>query len=234
MPVSELLVGAAMAVWLGILTSISPCPLATNIAAISYVGRRVGSARMVLFSGLLYTIGRTAAYILVALAVVKGILSIPGVSNFLQHYMNLILGPVCLVLGFLLLDIVKFGFSGNGIGQGFQKRVETMGIWGAGFLGFLFAMAFCPTSAGLFFGGLLPLALKNNGSIIMPGLYGIGTALPVIVFAFLIAFSTRFVGRVFNALTIIDLWSRRVTAVLFLFIGTYLVLKHWFNIYWGF
>ena len=233
-PMNQIFLDVGLALWLGILTSISPCPLATNIAAISYVGRRVGSPRMVLLSGLLYTIGRTLAYVLVAIVVVKGILSIPGVSNFLQHYMSRIIGPVCIVLGFLLLDIVHLNIGNSGFGQGFQKRAEKMGIAGAGFLGFLFAMAFCPTSAGLFFGGLMPLALKSNGTIIMPALYGIGTALPVIVFAVVIAYATQAVGRIFNILTVIDKCARKITAILFLLIGVYLILTNWFNIYLGF
>jgi cytochrome c-type biogenesis protein len=223
-----------MALWLGILTSISPCPLATNIAAISYVGRRVGNAKMVLLSGLLYTIGRTVAYVLVGILVVKGLLSIPGVSNFLQHYMSRITGPVCIVVGLLLLDIVKFSFGGGGVSERLQKRVDAMGIWGAGLLGLLFALAFCPTSAGLFFGGLVPIAVRTGSTVTMPALYGIGTALPVIVFAVVIAFATQAVGRIFNVLTVVDKWARKITAVLFLLVGLYLILTQWFGLYLGF
>jgi cytochrome c-type biogenesis protein len=221
-----------MAIWLGILTSISPCPLTTNIAAISYVGRRVDKTRWVLLAGLLYTLGRSLAYCVVAILVTKGLLSIPGVSNFLQMYMNLFIGPVMLVVGLLLLDIWKFSFKG-GMGNGFQSRIDKMGIWGAGVLGILFALAFCPVSAGLFFGGLIPLAIKGN-SVLLSSLYGIGTALPVIGFAFLLAFAAHLVGAVFKKLTVIEIWVRRITAVVMILVGVYLVLKHNFGIYLGF
>jgi cytochrome c-type biogenesis protein len=225
-------VDAGMALWLGILTSISPCPLTTNIAAISYVGRRVDKTRWVLLAGLLYTLGRSLAYCVVAILVTKGLLSIPGVSNFLQRYMNLFIGPVMLVVGLLLLDIWKFSFKG-GMGNGFQSRIDKMGIWGAGVLGILFALAFCPVSAGLFFGGLIPLAIKGN-SVLLSSLYGIGTALPVIGFAFLLAFAAHLVGAVFKKLTVIEIWVRRITAVVMILVGVYLVLKHNFGIYLGF
>ena len=169
------------AVWLGILTSISPCPLATNIAAISYVGRKVDRTRRVLLGGMLYMLGRVLAYVAVALIVTRSLEIIPGISLFLQKYMNLVLGPLLLALGILLLDIIKIRFGGIGVGAGLQNRIDKMGIWGAVLLGIVFALAFCPVSAGLFFGGLIPLAVKGN-AVLLSFLYGAGTALPVIAF----------------------------------------------------
>jgi cytochrome c biogenesis protein CcdA len=221
--------GAAL--WLGILTSISPCPLATNIAAISYVGRRVEKTRWVLLAGLLYTLGRSIAYVAVAVIVTKGLLSIPGVSNFLQKYMNLFIGPVMLVVGLLLLDIWKFSFGG-GMGSGLQARVDRMGVWGAGLLGILFALAFCPVSAGLFFGGLIPLAIKGN-TVLLSSLYGIGTALPVIGFSLLLAYAAHWVGVAFKKLTAIEIWVRRITAAVMILVGILLILKHNFGLYFG-
>ena len=228
MPMNDILIGIGTALWLGILTSISPCPLTTNIAAISYVGRRTGEPKLVLFSGLLYAAGRMTAYILVDAAVVKGILSIPGASNFLQQYMNKLTGPACVVLGVLLLDIIKFDFGSGGAGPNLQKKVDSLGIWGGGLIGFLFALAFCPTSAGLFFGGLIPIAVKSNSVAIVPAVYGFGTAIPVIIFAVAIAFTFNAVGRIFKVLKIIDFWARKTTAVIFLLAGVYLIINHWF------
>ncbi|OGJ96319.1 MAG: hypothetical protein A2487_00645 [Candidatus Raymondbacteria bacterium RifOxyC12_full_50_8] len=148
--------------------------------------------------------------------------------------MSKIIGPVCLAVGVLLLDLFRFGFGGKGMTQGLQARIDNTGVWGAGILGVLFAMAFCPTSAGLFFGGLIPLAIKNNSALVMPVLYGVGTALPVIGFSLLLAFGAHLVGSVFNKLTIIELWVRRVTAVLFILVGVYLVLTNNFGLYFGF
>jgi cytochrome c-type biogenesis protein len=222
------------ALWLGVLTSISPCPLSTNIAAISYVSRRVGRTRSVLFSGLLYTAGRSFAYLAVAILVTKGLLSVPGVSMFLQRYMNLIIGPVALVVGVLLLDIFKFAPGRGGIGKPMQNRIDKTGIWGAGLLGILFALAFCPISAGLFFGGLVPLALKDQSTILLPVLYGTGTALPVVAFSLLLAFGAHLVGGVFNKMVLIEFWVRRATAVIMILVGIMLILKHFFGVYTGF
>lgn len=232
MPVNEAFLGMGAALWLGILTSISPCPLATNIAAISYVGRRVEKTRWVLLAGLLYTLGRSLAYLVVAIIVTKSLLSIPGVSNFLQRYMNLLVGPIMLAVGLLLLDIWKFSLNGGGMGKKLQARIDSMGIWGAGLLGILFALAFCPVSAGLFFGGLIPLAIKGN-TVLLPSLYGIGTALPVIGFSLLLAFAAHWVGAAFNKLTIVEIWVRRITAGVIILVGIVLVLKHNFGLYFG-
>ena len=113
-----------------------------------------------------------------------------------------------------------------------QNRVDKMGVWGAGLLGMVFALAFCPVSAGLFFGGLVPLAIKGN-AVLLSTLYGIGTALPVIGFALLLAFAAHWVGAAFNKLTVIDVWVRRVTAAVLIIIGLYLILKHNFGISLG-
>ncbi|MCU0609436.1 MAG: aromatic aminobenezylarsenical efflux permease ArsG family transporter [Chitinispirillaceae bacterium] len=222
-------VSVGAAIWLGILTSISPCPLATNIAAISYVGRKVDKTRWVLFAGLLYTLGRAIAYAGVAVAVTRSMQLIPGISNFLQKYMNLAIGPLLILVGILLLDVFRISFGGGMTGS-LQKRVDTMGVWGALLLGIVFALAFCPVSAGLFFGGLIPLALQGN-AVMLASLYAIGTALPVILFALLLAFAANRVGAAFNKLTVIEIWVRRITAVIMMLIGIVLVLKHNFGIY---
>jgi cytochrome c biogenesis protein CcdA len=139
--------------------------------------------------------------------------------------MNLFIGPIMLVVGLLLLDIWKFSFNGGGMGNGLQKRIDSMGIWGAGVLGMIFALAFCPVSAGLFFGGLIPLAIKGN-AVLLSCLYGIGTALPVIGFALLLAFAAHWVGIAFKKLTAVEIWVRRVTAIVMVIIGIYLILRH--------
>lgn len=224
----SILIDIGTALWLGILTSISPCPLATNIAAISYVSRKVEKTRLVLFAGLLYTLGRTLAYLGVALLVSRSLQMIPGVSMFLQKYMNLFIGPLLVVVGILLLGIFNVSFGG-GMNGDLQKRVDRLGLWGSGLLGFVFALAFCPVSAGLFFGALIPLAVKGN-SALMSSLYGIGTALPVIAFALILAFAANFIGTAFKKLTVIEIWVRRITAVIMLLAGIYLILQHNFGL----
>jgi cytochrome c biogenesis protein CcdA len=220
----------ATAVWLGILTSISPCPLATNIAAISFIGKRVGSTRYVLFSGLFYTLGRVMTYLILGIFITKGILSIPGASFFLQKYMNRLLGPILIIAGMFLLGLIQVNMSGILAGDTAQRYAEKGGIWGAGLLGILFAVAFCPVSAALFFGSLIPLSLKYGSSFALPLLYGIGTGLPVIMFAILLAVGARSIGKAFNKLTRIEWWARRITGGIFILVGIHYSLTYIFGI----
>lgn len=217
------------AAWLGILTSISPCPLATNVAAISFIGKRLSSTRHVILSSASYIVGRTLAYLAVAAIVVAGVLSIPGVSQFLQKYMNRLLGPVLILAGVFLLEWVRFVLPGLHVGSGLQAKAERGGLWGPLLLGIVFALTFCPVSAALFFGSLIPLSVQHSSPILMPAVYGIGTALPVAVFAILIALGAQQVGRAFDRLMQFEKWARRVTGVIFLLAGLYLILSYWFG-----
>lgn len=224
------LVAIASAFWLGVLTSISPCPLATNIAAISFIGRRVGSPRRVFLSGLLYALGRTLSYLILGVLLVASVLSVPELSMFLQRYMNKLLGPLLIVVGMFLLDLISFSLPGSGVSQSMQKRLDALGLWGALPLGMLFALTFCPVSAALYFGSLIPLSVKAQSSVLLPSVYGVGTALPALVFAVLVAVSARSVGQAFNALSKIEWWARRITGVLFLGIGVYYSLEFIFGV----
>ncbi len=223
-------VAISTAIWLGILTSISPCPLATNIAAIGYIGRQVGSPRKVLIAGLLYTFGRMLTYLTLGMLIVAGLLSIPELAMFLQQNMNKILGPILIIVGLVLLDLISITFPGGGLGSSLQGKVESMGVWGAGLLGLLFALSFCPISAALFFGSLIPLALDHQSSVIVPTIYGIGTALPVVAFAVLIALGVRWVGAAFNKISVFERWARKLTAVAFILIGVYYSMIYIFGV----
>jgi cytochrome c biogenesis protein CcdA len=142
--------------------------------------------------------------------------------------MNLVIGPLLVVVGVLLLGIFNIQFWWR-MGTGLQGKVDKLGIWGAGLLGIVFALAFCPVSAGLFFGALIPLAVKSS-SILMSTLYGIGTAVPVIGFSLLLAFAAHHIGTAFKKLTVIELWVRRLTAVVMIGIGIYLIVRHNFGL----
>jgi cytochrome c-type biogenesis protein len=218
------------ALWLGILTSISPCPLASNIAAISFIGRRGGQTRQVLLSGLLYTIGRTVAYQGLSIVIVAGLLATGDVARFLQRYLNQILGPVLILVGMVLLGLLGFRFSLNLAGQGVQQRASKGGVLWSLLLGMLFALSFCPVSAGLFFGGLIPLAAASDSHVLLPLLFGVGTALPVIAFAFLIAFGSQYVGRAFHRLTQVERWVRVSTGTALVAAGIYYCLAHIYGI----
>ena len=224
------LVVLGTAFWLGLLTSISPCPLATNVAAISFLSRGVGHVRRVLVSGLLYTLGRTVAYVglgIVILYVLHGSESATGVvSRFLQKYLNLALGPILILVGMVLLDMLGFSASLNLAGQGMQERASKGGVWWALVLGFLFALSFCPVSASLFFGGLIGLSTVHWSPVLLPTLFGVGTAVPVIVFALLMAFASQYVAKAFHRLTQVERWVRVITGVIFVVAGVFYALTH--------
>jgi cytochrome c-type biogenesis protein len=205
-------VAVGTALWLGILTSISPCPLSTNIVAVSYVGQRVGSGRAVLMSGALYTTGRSLVYLALGAASVWSLMSLVSVSSFLQGTFSRLLGPLLIALGLLLLGV-------------FELAVDRAGVWGAGVLGLVFALAFCPVSAGLFFGGLVPLAVERESPLLLPLVYGIGTAMPVAVFAVLLAAGVGWLGKALDRVQEFEIWARRVTAVVFLGVGVYETLR---------
>jgi len=219
-----------LALWLGILTSISPCPLVGNIAAVSYIGGRAESFKRVLMMGLLYTIGRMLAYILVAGIAVKGLMSLTGLSFFLQQYLNKLLGPVLILSGMFMLEMIAINIPATGIIERLQSRIVKTGAFGALLLGALFALAFCPVSAALFFGSLLPLAFSGESAVLLPVLYGIGTALPVLLFAVMIAFGLKTVGLAFEKLSTIDRYARRLTGGALIAIGVYFSLKYIFGI----
>lgn len=228
---NSLLIAAGSAFWLGILTSISPCPLATNIVAVSFIGRQVGSTGRAFFSGLLYTLGRMLTYIGMGVIVVAGMISIPAVANFLQDYMDKILGPLLVLAGLLLLGSFSVKLPGMGGGDRTRHIVERGGVWGAIPLGIIFALSLCPVSAALFFGSLIPLALQHKSYLLLPGLYGVGTGLPVIVFGLVIAFGAGSVGKLFNRVTAIEKWVRRLTAATFIVIGLHYILRYNFGLY---
>lgn len=223
----EFAIAATTALWLGILTSISPCPLATNIAAISYIGGGVENTRRVILAGLLYTLGRMLAYLALALVLVNTMLSVPQVSMFLQKYMHVLLGPLLIVVAMFLLGLIEINVGGGGVSEGLKRRVDALGVWGALLLGIVFALAFCPTSAALFFGNVMA-SLGAGSNVALPLLYGIGTALPVIVFALLIALGSKKLGQAFGAVSKVERWARGVTGAIMLLIGMYMTIRYVF------
>ena len=140
------------ALWFGILTSISPCPLAANIAAVSFLSKKINHPRMILWSGLAYTLGRMTAYVVLGVIIISSLAGVPAVANFLQKYMNRILGPILILVGLFLLDILKLNFSGFSLSGEKQNKLAELGVLGSFVLGAIFALSFCPISAALFFG----------------------------------------------------------------------------------
>lgn len=214
------------ALWFGILTSISPCPLATNIAAISFVSRHTGRLHSVLLAGLLYALGRTLAYLVLGALIMGGLLASGEIALFLQRYLNQALGPVLILVGMLLLGLLRSTASVNLVGDRLQHRAEKGGWLWPMLLGILFALSFCPVSAGLFFGVLIPLSVSSNSIFVIPLVYGLGTAAPVAVFALLIAFASQKLGKAFDRLTHIERWVRRITGAIFILAGLYYSLLY--------
>ena len=226
----DLLPAIFAAFGLGIYTAVQPCPMATNVAAISYLGRRLDSPRWVLLAGLLYALGRTLAYVVLAVLLVES-LHVSRVSIFLQTRVHQFVGPVLIVLGMFFLNLIHVGWSGPGVGEKMQRRLDALGLWGALPLGVFCALAFCPVSAVCFFGSLFALLSSNDSRIVLPSVYGLGTALPVVAFAVLIALSARAVGKAFNLLNQTVWWVQRTTGVVCLAIGIHFSLKYVFQVF---
>lgn len=209
------------AFWFGVLTSISPCPLATNVAAISFIGRKVNNLRQVLLSGLLYSLGRMAAYVVLAVLILAGLLAAGELALLLQQYLNQALGPALILLGMLLLGWFRSTASLTLVGAGMQARAQRGGPGWSLPLGALFALSFCPVSAGLYFGILIPLSAAHDSSLLLPMVYGLGTAAPVLFFAFLMAFASQRLGAAFDWLTRIERVVRILTGLIFILAGVY-------------
>lgn len=214
------------AFWLGILTSISPCPLATNIAAVSFLSKKITHPGKVFLAGIAYSFGRMMAYAVLGFFIINSLFSVPAIANFLQKYMNNALGFILILTGLFLLGILKIKMPGLSISEKHQGALADSGSFGSFLLGFIFALSFCPVSAGLFFGSLIPLALNNSFGVTLPFIYGIGTGLPVLVFAFAIALGIASLSRWFNWLTKSEIYIRRGTGVIFIIAGIYYIFAY--------
>lgn len=217
----ELLIVMGSALWLGILTSISPCPLATNIAAVSFLSKKIAHPFMVFLSGLAYTLGRMVAYAALGWAIISSLLSVPQVAQFLQKYMVKALGPLLVITGLFLLEVITLKFPGISLSQKQHNKLVESGAPGSFLLGFIFALAFCPVSAALFFGSLIPLALNSKEVTLLPFIYGVGTGIPVLAFAVAIALGVTSMSRWFNKITKLEFYTRRITGVIFILVGFY-------------
>ena len=226
----EIILPLFSALWLGILTSISPCPLVSNIAAVSFIIKKVDRTAYVFSSGMFYTLGRVLGYTVLGVFITYSLLSIPQTSYFLQTYMNKILGPILIIAGLFLLEIFQFVSLGVSVSERVTTRLKNLGMLGSLPLGGLFALSFCPISAALFFGSLIPLCVKHKSGIILPSVYGIGTGLPVLIVAILVAVGIKNIKTIFKKITLFEYWMRRTTGIIFILAGIYYVLTHIFYV----
>ncbi|OIO50355.1 cytochrome C biogenesis protein [bacterium (Candidatus Gribaldobacteria) CG_4_10_14_0_2_um_filter_41_16] len=206
---------------LGVLTSISPCPLATNITAIAYISKEIKTAKYTLLNGIFYTLGRGASYTILAALIYFGLSSFQ-ISIIFQGWGDKILGPVLIIIGLIMFGIIRINFAKGG------EKVEKIKIWlarkgfiGSFLLGMLFALAFCPYSGVLFFGVLIPLVLQSTEGLLLAPIFALGTGLPVILFSFLIAFAVQKLGQVFQIMQKIEKIMRYGVAAIFIGTGVY-------------
>lgn len=209
---------------LGFMTAISPCPLATNISAIGFISRDIENKKRVFVNGLIYTLGRAISYTGLALVIYLGA-SQMNISRLFQGWGEKLLAPLLIIIGLLMLDVLKIKFPG------LSGLTEKIGNEGKGsylstlLLGIVFAMAFCPYSGVLYFAMLIPITVASSNGLYLPIVFAIATGLPVIIFAWLLAYSVGSVGKLYDRLKVFELWFRRFVAVLFIGVGIYYLVR---------
>ncbi|MDD5111520.1 MAG: aromatic aminobenezylarsenical efflux permease ArsG family transporter [Candidatus Altiarchaeota archaeon] len=213
------------AFFIGLMTAISPCPLATNITAVAYISRRMENSRHTLLVGFLYTLGRAFTYAGLASLIVYIGINTREIASFVQSYGEQLLGPLLLAVGLVMLEVVKLDFLGAGNRLGCLKEaLADKGYLGSFLLGVVFALAFCPFSGVLYFGMLIPLALKLKDGFVIPSVFAFATGLPVILTSLLLAKSISKLGVIMNRVQAVEKWVRKAAAVIFILVGAYYTL----------
>jgi cytochrome c biogenesis protein CcdA len=222
--VSDFAAAASGAFWLGVLTAACPCLLTNNIAAMSFIARRIDKPGHVVISALLYALGQVLTFIVLAMVLVQGLLSMPLVSLWLQKNLTQFLGPLLILVGMVLLEMLPLPLPRGKLKQWVQSHGETGGLWGAALMGIIFALSFCPKTAALFFGGLVPLAIEHKSSILLPTLFGAGAAGPLLLFAVLLSLGANRVAKIYKKVEYMERYGRWFTGGLFITIGIYMTL----------
>lgn len=209
---------------LGLMTAISPCPLATNITAVGFISKDIENRNRVFINGLLYTLGRAISYTVLAMIIYFGADQFKF-SGFFQLYGEKFIGPLLIIIGLFMLDIIKIKFPGM---IGLTSKMETKTKWGyfdAILLGMVFALAFCPYSGVLYFGMLIPITVSSASGLYLPMVFALATGIPVIIFAWILAFSVGSIGGVYNKIKNFETGFRRIIAVLFIIVGVYYIFR---------
>lgn len=209
---------------LGLMTAISPCPLATNITAVGFISKDIENRNRVFVNGLLYTLGRAFSYTAIPLVIFLGADQFKF-SGFFQQYGEKLLGPLLIIIGLLMLDIIKMNIPGVGRLTAKMEKKTTWNYFDAILLGMIFALAFCPYSGVLFFGMLVPITITSASGLYLPIVFAFATGIPVIVFAWVLAYAVSGIGSVYNKIKTFELWFRRVVAVLFIGVGIYYLVR---------
>lgn len=210
------------AIVLGLMTAISPCPLATNITAVGFISKDIDNKNRVFINGVIYTLGRAFSYTVLAIILMFSADQF-ALKNFFQVYGEHFIGPLLIIVGLFMLDVVKINFPAF---SGLSEKISQKGgksYWGVFLLGVVFALAFCPYSGVLYFGMLMPLTISSSEGILLPIAFAIATGIPVVLFAWLIAYAISGVGGVYNKLKLFEKWFRKAIAVLFILVGLYYI-----------
>ncbi|MBS4061387.1 MAG: sulfite exporter TauE/SafE family protein [Bacteroidetes bacterium] len=207
---------------LGLMTAVSPCPLATNITAIAFISKDMENKRKVFMNGIIYTIGRAISYTVLGLILYFGA-STFSVAGFFQQWGERLLGPLLLIIGIFMLDLIRINFPGLGkLGEKMEQD-QKRGFWKVLLLGMVFALAFCPYSGLLYFGMLIPITVASPEGLYLPLVFAIATGLPVIVLAWMLAYTVSEVGSFYKKLKTFEVWFRRIVAVVFIIVGIYYI-----------
>jgi cytochrome c-type biogenesis protein len=212
---------------LGLMTAISPCPLATNITAIGFISKDIENRNRVFFNGLFYTLGRAITYTALAFIIFMGVDQLKF-SGFFQRYGEKFIGPVLIIIGLFMLDLIKINFPGFGrLTRGIQKKTR-WSYFDAVLLGLVFALAFCPYSGVLYFGILVPMTVASSSGLYLPLIFAFATGIPVIILAWVLAYTVSGVGMVYNRIKSFELWFRRSVSVIFIIVGIYYIIRVYF------
>lgn len=210
------------------MTAISPCPLATNITAIGFISKDIENRKRIFFNGLWYTLGRTFSYTAIGVILFFGA-STFQIARLFQSNGEKFLGPLLILVGILMFDFIKIRFPGlGGLTSKMEKKEKKNNWWSAFLLGVVFALAFCPYSGVLYFGMLIPMTISSASGLFLPPVFAIATGLPVIIVAYLLAFSISSLGGFYNKVKVFEKWFRRVVAVIFILVGFYYVYMFYF------
>ncbi len=211
---------------LGLMTAISPCPLAANITAVGFISREIENKHRVFINGLLYTLGRAITYTAIALIIFLGVDQFKF-SGFFQQYGEKIIGPLLIIIGLFMLDFIKINFPAMGRLSTRMQNQESWNSLDAILLGIVFALAFCPYSGVLYFGMLVPMTVSSASGLYLPVIFALATGIPVIIFAWLLAYTVSGIGSVYNKVKTFEKWFRRVIAILFIVVGIYYIFRAW-------
>ena len=208
---------------LGLMTAISPCPLATNITAIGYISKDIENKKRIFINGLLYTLGRAVSYTGLGIILYFGASKF-HVAKFFQVYGERILGPLLIIIGIIMLDLIKIKIPGlSRVSESIEKKSRSGSGWSALLLGIIFALAFCPYSGVLYFGMLIPMSISSADGLYLPFIFAVATGLPVIIIAYILAFSVSSIGGFYNKIKVFEKWFRKIVAAAFIIVGIYYV-----------